>query len=183
MDLRPQAHEIIRTWLFTSVVRAHYELDIVALVERGYFRLHRRPRSKEAVEVGREPAGRSDDTYRPPRRRRLRYWAAQGRPGLDMAFEEGQMKIGRRLATKLLNASRFALNLGPDPRDANSATMPTSPLDRALLAGLAGLVDEATASFEQFDYARALERTESFFWPFCDDYLELVKNRAYGTAG
>src|SRR5690606_36922713 len=103
----------------------------------------------------------------------VRYWAANGRPGMDVAFDESQIKIGRRLAIKLLNASKFALGL--------SATVygeVTDPLDRSMLVALADLVDEATASFERFDYARALDRTESFFWRFCDDYLELVKNRA-----
>jgi valyl-tRNA synthetase len=183
LDLRPQAHEIIRTWLFTSVVRAHYEFDSLpwgnAAISGFIVDPDRKKLSKSAENQQDDPMtliGRHGADA-------LRYWAAQGRPGLDVTFEEGQMKIGRRLATKLLNASKFVLNLGPDPRDTNSATTPTSPLDRALLAGLARLVDEATASFEQFDYARALERTESFFWPFCDDYLELVKHRAYGTAG
>jgi valyl-tRNA synthetase len=91
------------------------------------------------------------------------------------------MKIGRKLAIKLLNASKFTLGMG------GGAAAPlaeiTEPLDQAMLATLADLVDEATAAFDRFDYARALERTETFFWSFCDDYLELVKNRSYGGAG
>ena len=106
----------------------------------------------------------------------MRYWSANGRPGMDMAFDEGQMKIGRRLAIKLLNASKFALGFGAAQP---AATVP-APLDRSMLAGLADLVDEATAAFDRYDYARALERTETHFWSFCDDYLELVKSRAYG---
>ena len=183
MDLRPQSHDIIRTWLFTSVVRAHYELETVpwsnVAISGFIVDADRKKLSKSAENQQGDPstliARHGADA--------MRYWAAQGRPGLDMVFDESQMKIGRRLATKLLNASRFALNLGPDPGDTNPATMPSAPLDRALLAGLAALTEEATAAFEQFDYARAIERTESFFWPFCDDYLELVKNRAYGIAG
>jgi len=108
----------------------------------------------------------------------VRYWAASGRPGTDTAFDEKEMKVGRRLAIKLLHASRFALSFAGDPDGEVH-----EPLDSAMLADLASLVDDATASFEAFDYARALERTEAFFWWFCDDYLELVKVRAYGDDG
>jgi valyl-tRNA synthetase len=109
----------------------------------------------------------------------VRYWACNGRPGTDTALDTGVMKIGRRLAIKVLNASKFALGrLGDGPVPGTDAVR--QPLDAALLAQLAALVDAATAAHEGFDYARALEVTESFFWSFCDDYLELVKTRAYG---
>ena len=89
------------------------------------------------------------------------------------------MKIGRKLGTKLLNATKFVLGFGEPPADA----VPTAALDRAMLARLAEVIDEATRAFDEFDYARAIERTEAFFWWFCDDYVELVKGRAYGTQG
>jgi valyl-tRNA synthetase len=109
----------------------------------------------------------------------LRYWAASGRPGTDTAIDEAQMKIGRRLSIKILNASKFVLGRLEDTT-AFSPSDVTAPLDRDLLALLGELIRETTTSFEHYDYARVLERTESFFWSFCDDYLELVKIRAYG---
>jgi len=107
----------------------------------------------------------------------VRYWAASGRPGTDTAFDPAQMKVGRRLAIKLLNASRFAL-LQAEPRGPI-----TEPLDRGMLTQLSRLVADATESLDGYDYARVLERTESFFWGFCDDYLEMVKARRYGDFG
>jgi valyl-tRNA synthetase len=112
----------------------------------------------------------------------VRYWACNGRPGTDTALDVGVMKIGRRLAIKVLNASKFALGrLGEGPIPGVDAVH--MPLDAALLARLATLVDVATAAHDEFDYARALELTETFFWSFCDDYVELVKTRAYGEGG
>jgi valyl-tRNA synthetase len=106
----------------------------------------------------------------------VRYWAASARLGTDAAFEVGQMKIGRRLAIKVLNASKFALSFGTAELD---PALVTDPLDRAMLAGLADVVEKATAALDGYDHTRALELSETFFWTFCDDYLELVKDRAY----
>jgi valyl-tRNA synthetase len=107
----------------------------------------------------------------------VRYWAARGGPGVDTAFDPGQMKIGRRLAIKLLNASRFVL----------TRTEPVGPvteaLDAGMLAELADVVATATRHFEAYDYAAALRETETFFWAFCDDYIELAKRRRAGDDG
>ena len=113
----------------------------------------------------------------------VRYWAASGRPGTDTAFDEGQMKIGRRLAIKILNASKFVLGvIGDDrPPSRRRGHRAARPVDARPASPT--LVDDATAAFDGYDYARALERTERFFWGFCDDYLELVKGRAYGGDG
>jgi valyl-tRNA synthetase len=106
----------------------------------------------------------------------VRYWACTGRPGVDTALDTGVMKIGRRLAIKILNASRFALGFSDDDVDTSEIS---DPLDRSMLAGLAVTADRATDAFEGYDYARALEVTERSFWAWTDDYVELVKTRAY----
>ncbi len=178
MDLRPQGPEIIRTWLFDTLLRSHLEHDVLpwkhTTINGWILDPDRKKMSKSRGNVV-TPMALLDEFGSDA----LRYWACNGRPGTDTALDTGVMKIGRRLAIKVLNASKFALGrLGEGPIPGLEAVH--DALDAALLAQLAELVEAATAAHEGFDYARALELTESFFWSFCDDYVELVKSRAYG---
>jgi valyl-tRNA synthetase len=174
MDVRPQAHDIIRTWLFATTVRSHFEHNIApwknAALSGWILDPDRKKMSKSKGNVV-TPI----DLFEQYGSDAVRYWAASARPGVDTAFSEDQMKVGRKLATKLLNVTKFVLGFG----EANPSSTPTEAVDIAMLARLASVVDEATKAFETYDYARALEKSESFFWWFCDDYVELVKTRAY----
>jgi valyl-tRNA synthetase len=176
MDVRPQAHDIIRTWLFSTVLRAQLEHGSLpwanAAISGWVLDPDRKKMSKSKGNVV-TPMALLEEHGSDG----VRYWAASGRPGTDTAFDAAQMKVGRRLAIKLLNAARFAL-LQAEPRGPI-----VEPLDRGMLTQLSRLVEDSTEHLEAYDYARVLERVESFFWSFCDDYLELVKARRYGDFG
>lgn len=174
MDVRPQGHDIIRTWLFSTLVRSHFEHGVVpwrnAALSGWILDPDRKKMSKSKgnVVTPLEPF----DKYGADA---VRYWSASARLGVDTAYSEDQMKVGRKLATKLLNVSKFVLTFPYD----GAVPAAYEPVDASMLARLDAVVTGATTAFEAFDHARALEVTESFFWWFCDDYVELVKSRAY----
>ncbi|MCH4158899.1 MAG: valine--tRNA ligase [Bifidobacterium minimum] len=190
MDLRPQGQDIIRTWLFSSVDRAHLENHSLPWAHAALSGWILDPdhkkmsKSKGNVVVPDKPIRQFGADA-------VRYWAASARLGLDATYDEGQMKIGRRLAIKLLNATKFALAIGREDENHHvgqpsqtswDATDVTEILDQAVLARLSEVIREATDSLESYEHSKALETIETFFWEFCDDYIELAKNRAYGTA-
>ena len=181
MDMRPQAHDIIRTWLFYTVLRAHLEhgsLPWYHAVISGFVLdpdRKKMSKSKGNVVVPTEVFERHSSDA-------VRYWAGSARLGYDAAFDEQQMKVGRRLAIKILNASRFALSMEAHSEQAGPGQV-TEPLDRAMLASLRDVVRQATEAFDDYEHAKVLDLVERFFWGFTDDYLELVKQRAYGVHG
>lgn len=183
-DLRPQGHDIIRTWLFSTAVRGdalHGSAPWKNAAISGWILdpdRKKMSKSKGNVVV---PTDVLDQFGADA----VRYWAASAKLGADTAYEVAQMKIGRRLAIKILNASKFVLNLGATQENVivRDASVVTNGLDQSLLARLKTVIEDATRAFEAYDYARALDITESFFWSFTDDFVELVKDRAYGGRG
>ena len=180
-SLRSQGQDIIRTWLFSTVLRAELEHGSIPWKNAGISGFivdpDRKKMSKSKGNVV-TPKGMLDEHGSDA----VRYWAASSRLGTDAAFDPQnpkQIKIGRRLAIKVLNAAKFVYGFEASGDLSPSAV--TEPLDRDMLATLGDVVSLATSSLEAFDHARALESAEQFFWTFCDDYLELVKERAYGT--
>jgi valyl-tRNA synthetase len=175
-DLRSQGQDIIRTWLFSTALRSELEHGVIPWKNAGI--------SGFIVDPDRKKMSKSKGNVVTPQAMltshgsdAVRYWAASSKLGTDAAFDPENpklMKIGRRLAIKVLNASKFAYSFEGESGEV------TNPLDIDMLHRLAEVITSATEAYHAFDHAKALEITEGFFWTFCDDYLELVKHRAYG---
>ena len=177
MDLRPQSHEIIRTWAFYTIVKAWIHDDSIpwhhVAISGWILDPDRKKMSKSKGNVVTPEAllqEYSSDA--------IRYWASRARLGVDTAFDESVFAIGRKLITKLVNASKFVM-MQLEGVSSLSADDITEPVDQAFAKGLSLVVEKATASFDAQDYASALDAAETSFWQFCDHYIELVKGRAY----
>ncbi|MEA2516460.1 MAG: valyl-tRNA synthetase, partial [Actinomycetota bacterium] len=172
-DLRPQGHEIIRTWAFTTITRSYLEDGSVPwwhVAISGWVLDHDRKKmskSKGNVVLPTDPLDEFGSDS-------VRYWSASARLGSDATPDPNVFKEGKRLVTKIRNAARLVLGFeGPSGE-------PTHPIDMALNARLRALVQDVTDRWEAWDHAGALSATEAWFWTdFCDNYLELVKTRAY----
>ncbi len=181
-SLRSQGQDIIRTWLFSTVLRAELEEGMVPWKNAGTSGFivdpDRKKMSKSKGNVV-TPKGMLDEHGSDA----VRYWAASSRLGTDAAFDPQnpkQIKIGRRLAIKVLNAAKFVYSF-PLPANTDAGAI-TEPLDVDMLAELNSIIETATTALDEFDHAKALEVTEKYLWTFCDDYMELVKERAYGAS-
>ncbi len=188
-DIRPQAHEIIRTWAFYTIVKAHLHENSIPwknLMISGWCLAADKTKMSKSKGNVVTPVELIQDKGTDS----VRYWASTSRLGADTAFSEDLLKIGRKLATKLWNASNFAsLNLSKlsgKPTTAAEDTRKghiTETLDLWILSRLHQCVKKATTEFERFEYCDARVAIEDFFWnDFCDNYLELAKARAYGES-
>jgi valyl-tRNA synthetase len=172
MSLRPQAHEIIRTWAFYTIAKALLHENTIPwkdiAISGWILDPERKKMSKSQGNVV-TPMHLIEEYGADP----IRYWAASARLGVDTAFDDQVFKIGRRLVTKIFNASKFVLS-----QEGESSQI-THELDRSMVYELSDLVQRATNSMNEFNYAQCLQETERFFWNyFTDTYIELVKNRA-----
>lgn len=179
MSLRPQAHDIIRTWAFYTIVKSHLHNGCApwktVMISGHALNPNREKMSKSKGNVAGDPLA-ALEVYSADE---LRYWACSSRLGTDVVFSQEVLGEGRRLVTKLWNAARFAAGHleGFDPREAH----PLHPFDRWILARLSVSTARATAGMDQYEYSSCISEAETFFWKaLCDNYLEIVKSRLYG---
>lgn len=187
-SLHPQGHDIIRTWAFYTIVKSLYHTGDIpwrALMISGHALSEERrkiSKSKAHKEAGPMEVIEQESADA------LRYWATAGRTGADSPFSAETIASGRRLVTKLWNASRFAESRLEDfkLKATDFDSMPSSllPTDRWLLSRLARTIAYATKELDSYEYATARMEVERFFWSdLCDNYLELAKARLYGEPG
>jgi valyl-tRNA synthetase len=179
-DMRPQAHEIIRTWAFYTITKAWFHQKSVPwhdVAISGWVVSPDRKKMSKSKGGAVTPEGLIE-TYSSDA---LRYWAARAKLGQDTMYDEMVFKVGHRLATKIFNASKFTMMQLASVPGERSLSDVTEPVDRAWIVQMRALIEESGKDFASYDYAAVLIAVESAFWSFCDDYLELVKNRAYGT--
>lgn len=189
-DLRPQAHEIIRTWAFYTIVKAHLHENTIPwknLMISGWCLASDKTKMSKSkgnvitpVELIRDQSADA-----------VRFWASTSKLGTDTAFSEDVLKIGKKLVNKLWNATKFASThfhllcekgvTSTAAEDIKNGVI-TEALDKWIITRLARAIKKADAEFAQYEYSNARAATEDFFWnDFCDNYLEMVKVRAYGN--
>lgn len=186
-DLRPQAHEIIRTWAFYTIVKAHLHNDTIPwhnLMISGWCLAEDKSKMSKSKGNVVTPVALIEERGTDA----VRYWAGTSRLGADTAFSPDLLKIGKKLVGKLWNATQFASihlsKLNEQPTNPSMDKAISETLDRWILSRLAETIAKATEAFETYEYADALDATNQFFWAdFCDNYLELIKKRVYNEDG
>ncbi|MDR3289942.1 MAG: valine--tRNA ligase [Rickettsiales bacterium] len=193
-DLRPQAHEIIRTWAFCTLVKAHYHENKIPwknMAISGWCLASDKTKMSKSVGNIIDPVKlittKGSDA--------LRYWAGNATLGLDTAYSEDQILIGQKLITKIFNSAKFVEMCFENLRSKNTFLLTqkmiaksdneiTETIDKWLIYRMHETIKKATTHFENYEFNRALEVAETFFWSdFCDNYLEIAKVRCYGADG
>ncbi|CAN7950770.1 unnamed protein product, partial [Ixodes pacificus] len=186
MDLRPQAHEIIRTWAFYTILKAHLHQNTLPwenIMVSGWCLAEDRSKmskSKGNVLVPEKLLEQYGSDV-------IRYWSANSKLGADTAYSEDVMKNGKRLVNKLWNAAKFVSihfdKLKGKDKKAKLLDVKekiTNEFDQWIINKLVELVKLATNELQNYEYANAMHLTEKFFWAvFCDNYLEISKTRSY----
>lgn len=189
-DLRPQAHEIIRTWAFYTVVKAALHENSVPFKNTAISGWCLAA-DKSKMSKSKNNVIRPEDVMDAYSADTIRYWSANGRLGHDTAYSEDMLKNGRRHLTKMWNAARLVQiaieGFTPNAENASDAVAKgqiTEAFDRWILARLHQTVETCTKAFEDYNYTDALSAAEKFFWAdLCDNYLELSKGRVYKEVG
>lgn len=182
-DLRPQAHEIIRTWAFYTLAKAHLHEDVLPwknLMISGWCLASDKTKMSKSKGNVVTPVKLIEEKGADA----VRFWASTSKLGTDTAFSEDVLKVGHKLVTKLFNASKFAAIQLEHLKGEPSLDKVVHPIDKWMLTRASKAISKATVAFEKYEYAAAREAAEDVFWnDFCDNYLELVKARAYDPEG
>lgn len=180
-DLRPQAHDIIRTWLFYTVVKSHFHFNRVPwkrVIISGHAQDPQGRKMSKSLGNIVEP----QEMIKKYSADALRFWAAGSTLGDDLPFMEKDLVTGQKFINKLWNASKFSLQHLEDYQPKEERITITEPFDRWMLSKLQKLIKECTETFEAYEYSRTKAAVEVFFWhTLCDLYLEIVKDRLYNS--
>ena len=179
--LRPQAHEIIRTWAFYTLVKSQYHFKSLpwenVLISGWGIAGEGMGKISKSRDSGLPSPIEMIQRYSADA---LRYWAASTGPGKDAVINEEKIQTGTRLITKLWNVARFSERFLSEMNPQQGDIPALTPADRWILASLQTLVGRTTSLMENYDYAAAKSEIETFFWQYlADNYLEMCKQRLY----
>ena len=177
MSLRPNAHDIIRTWDFYTIVKQFYHFNEIPwqnVMISGFVMANKDEKISKSKDNSKMEPNSVLSTYSADV---TRYWAANGSLGIDIVFTEDEFKSGAKVVNKLFNASNFVLMHLIDYKNTKPEIL--LPMDKWIIAKYNEMLIKYTSYFNKFEIGLALNEAEKFFWSFCDNYIEIVKNRLY----
>jgi len=176
MNLRPQAHDIIRTWAFYTILKSYLhenEIPWKDIMVSGYVYVEKGMAMSSSKGIGKSPLKVVEEKGADV----LRYWATGASVGEDLIYREKDLVRGQKILIKLWNAARFiSLHLDKKPEKANLKVE-----DRWILSELSRVIKEVEKGYKEYNPNKARRTIENFFKNvYCDFYLEMVKHRLYG---